>query len=417
MDLISPNFIATDGRIDLIGIKVRHALIIWLVGVTFVLFQFFLQLSSGVVIGEIMVELQWSALRAGLLSSAFYYVYTALQIPVGLLFDAKDTRNLLVFNALICSFGCFVFALGHGFSVLVIGRLLMGFGSAFAFVGLSHLLRQHFPLKQFAFMIGLSETLGFVVTMFGMISMGILIAQFGWRVFLNLAGLGGIMIAFLCWYFIPQTKAHHSARNTGLGQILKNPLLWANGVYAGLSFAVITVFGALWAIPFLQLKLNCGVREASVLGAMIFLGAGLSCPLFGLLSHYFTNRRRLMILSCWSTAFFMLLILFLPSQNSLLVALIMFVIGLCCGAYMLAYTISNELALPQQRSTCAGFTNTLAMLTAPLLQPLVGFILDRHAHLGILTVVDYQYALLVIPLSLILASLLVLSLPEKSLES
>lgn len=416
MDLINPNCIATEANADAISMNIRHPLAIWLVGVSFVLFQFFLQLSSGVVIGEVMLEFQWSALRAGLLSSAFYYVYTSLQIPVGLLFDAKDTRYLLAFNALICSLGCFIFAFSYSFSTLVMGRMLMGWGSAFAFVGLSHLLRQHFPLRQFAFMIGLSETLGFVMTMLGMISMGALIALFGWRVFLNLAGFAGILIAFLSWTIIPSKAVEKTSYDIGLVQILKNPILWANGFYAGLSFAVITVFGALWAIPFLQVKLACGVKEASVLGAMLFLGAGLSCPLFGALAHYLRNRRLLMFSSCWLTAFFVLLILYLPSQNSLLLGLIMFSIGLCCGAYMLAYTISNELAKPAQRSTCTGFTNTLAMLSAPVLQPVVGYILDRHESTGVLTLIDYQYALLVIPLSLILASVLVFFLPEKMLN-
>ncbi|STO33654.1 hypothetical protein [Legionella bozemanae] len=58
---------------------------IWLVGVFFLLFQFFLQLSSGIVIGAIMHEKHLTAFTAGLLSSAFYYVYTTMQIPVGLL--------------------------------------------------------------------------------------------------------------------------------------------------------------------------------------------------------------------------------------------------------------------------------------------------------------------------------------------
>ena len=79
--------------------KNKSRTVIWLVGVLFLLFQFFLQLSSGIVIGAIMHEQSISALTAGLLSSAFYYVYTSFQIPVGLLFDRYNTRILLSFNA------------------------------------------------------------------------------------------------------------------------------------------------------------------------------------------------------------------------------------------------------------------------------------------------------------------------------
>ena len=94
--------------------------------------------------------------------------------------------------------------------------------------------------------------------------------------------------------------------------------------------------------------------------------------------------------------------------------LLMFSIGLCCGAYMLAYSISNELAPRESLSTCTGFTNTLAMLSAPLLQPLIGFLLDTFSKTHRLyTLNDYQSSLLIIPIALVLASVLAQFLPEK----
>jgi len=81
---------------------------------------------------------------------------------------------------------------------------------------------------------------------------------------------------------------------------------------------------------------------------------------------------------------------------------------------MLAYTISNELAPKESLSTCTGFTNTLAMLSAPLLQPLVGYLMDLFNHENkVYTLNDYQSALLIIPLALVLASILSQFLPDK----
>lgn len=161
------------------------------------MFQFFLQLSSGVIIGAIMQETLISAFTASLLSSAFYYIYTSLQIPAGMLFDRKNTQTILTTTALICSIGCFIFANSMSIYLLFFGRIVIGMGSAFAFVGFSHLLREHFSLKQFGFLIGLSETLGFIATMFGLIGLGILVSYYGWREFINSAALVGCLIAFL----------------------------------------------------------------------------------------------------------------------------------------------------------------------------------------------------------------------------
>ncbi len=391
---------------------------IWLVGVSFLLFQFFLQLSSGVILGKIMEDMKYSALVIGTLSSAFYYVYTGLQIPVGLLFDRFNTRHLMAFNAAICSLGCLLFAISTQYQGLFLGRILIGAGSAFAFVGISHLLREHFPLNQFAFMIGLSDTLGFLVTVAGMIAMGYLISQWGWRGFMFGAALVGFLISFLCWYYIPSSKHARGSENNDfkkLVSILANPLTWINGLFSGLGFTVITVFGALWAVPFLQLKLQISLFHASIVGSMIFFGAALGFPLFGKLSASLKKRKPLMHASCLSTAAFLLLIIFLPAQSHVLIhSLVMFCIGLFCGAYILAFAIANELATKDARSTCTGFTNTLAMITAPLLQPLIGYLIDwMTLNTGINSLLAYQLALLVIPFCLLLASFLVCFLPEK----
>lgn len=449
---------------------------IWLIGSSFVLFQFFLQLSSGVVIGAIMHDMQLSALVAGLLSSSFYIVYTLLQIPVGILFDNNNPRTLLSFNALLCSIGCLIFSASYSLTGLFIGRTLIGAGSAFAFVGLTHLLRQHFPLKKFAFLIGLSETLGFLATVIGIIGMGAVITTYGWRKFIIVAAIIGMIIACFCWRYIPNEKkkrresascvgdetmlsqpllyqfakehepislyakqSHlflslasqwfaktcpHVFLNVGqknlnrfknilrrhgqqLSIILSNKLMWANGLFIGLSFSIVTVFGALWAASFIQIKLGCSLRQASLINAMFFLGTGFSCPLFGGLSNYFSRRKPLILSSILITIALLLLIIYLPIQTISVMAFIMFMVGLCCGAYILAYPIANELSPPHLLSTSTGFTNTLALISTPLLQPLIGYLLDLSSKNGYYSLADYQNALLVIPGSLLGACILV----------
>lgn len=394
-----------------------QALWIWLVGVTFVLFQFFLQLSSGVVIGAIMQEIQITAFQAGILGSAFYYVYAGLQIPVGVLFDKKQSRVLLAASALTCSIGCLYFAHSYQFNHLIMGRLLLGFGSAFAFVGLSHLLRNHFSLQAFGFLIGLSETLGFIVTVIGMTSLGALIAYFGWRIFINSSALIGLGIAYACWRFIPPNRPSLSDGSLRLHfkTILTTGKIWINGCFVGLGFSVITVFAAMWAIPFLKVKLQCDLNEASLVDSMVFLGAGISCPLFGKLDLVFKRRKPLLISSCLATAALFLIVLFAPIHDALQMGVLLLAMGICCGAYMLSYTIANELSPPNALSTCTGFTNTLAVLSAPLMQPLVGYCLDTlRGDNAAAALMDYQISLSIVPAALILASILVIFLPEKN---
>lgn len=390
---------------------------IWLISVSFVLFQFFLQLSSGVVIGSIMSDMHFTALTAGALSASFYIIYTCLQIPVGILFDSKSPRLLLTITTLLCSLGCFAFAASTHLIGLFLGRILIGTGSAFAFVGLSHLLRQHFPDRQFAFMIGLSETIGFIATMIGLIGMGSFIAVWGWRLFIYGAGFTGLIISTLTWIYIPKhvpikLKSHNYGHQLII--ILSNKKLWINGLYIGLTFTIVTVFGAMWASSFLQVKLACTPKEASLVNAVFFLGTGLSCPLFGALSTHLTRRKPLIFMSSISITVLFLFVIYWPTQSQLTMSILMFLVGLCCGAYILAYPIANELAPTDSLSTCTGFINTLALMTTPVFQPFIGYLLDLFSLTGRdYTLANYQNALLVIPFSLICACVLVIYLPEK----
>jgi len=390
-----------------------------MVGVTFVLFQFFLQLSSGVIINSIMTEMKLSALMAGILSSSFYLIYTIMQIPVGILFDRQSTRLLLSISAIVCSFGCFLFSQSHTVAQLIIARILIGAGSSFAFVGLSQLLRHHFSLRHFSFMIGLSETLGFMVTMLGMLSLGDLISHWGWRIFFQGTTIIGLGIAIFAWVVIPhQTISIKKASKPPssikiLNEIMRNPLLWVNGIYVALGFMVITVFAAMWAVPFLQIKLQCNLNEASQLDAMLFLGVAISCPLLGQLSSSLKKRTPLLIYSSIITGSLLLLLLYLPIHHFLICGMLLFLIGLSCGSYMVVYSISNELAPENAKSTATGFTNTLATLT-PLIQPIIGRfidILNEHNPSGALW--HYQLALTILPAGLFIAARLAIYLPER----
>ena len=394
----------------------RHR--IWVIAVSFVLLQFFLQLSSGVVLGAIMYERNFNALQIGLLASAFYYIYTSLQIPVGMIYDRYSVKLILISSISLCSLGCFIFAASNGFNALFFGRLLMGGGSAFAFVGLAHILRSFFPLKEFSYLIGLSETLGFFATVLGMIIMGEAISFVGWRVFIVAAGILCMTNALACWWIYPAEDRKNNRNNAAflpaLRRVVSNPKIWLNSIFVSLSFTVITVFGALWVIPFLQTKLQCTLATASTIGSMIFAGAAISCPLFGKLAIITPNRRLIIVASCISTAFLEVLFLYINNNGLALHGILLFLTGLCCGGYLLSFSISNELATKETLSTCTGFTNTIAMLSAPILQPVMGHFLDKlHPGTTSFSLLEYQKVLLILPTCLIIAAILACFLPQK----
>jgi MFS family permease len=171
----------------------------------------------------------------------------------------------------------------------------------------------------------------------------------------------------------------------------------------------------MWASSFIQVKLNCSLKEASFINAWFFLGTAISCPLFGWLGARLKRRKPLIFASSLSTTILFLTLIYWPTQSYVCISGLMFMVGLCCGAYILTYPIANELSPAGSLSTCTGFINTLALITTPLLQPFVGFLLDLFSTTGMhYTLANYQNALLVIPGSLVLACILACYLPEKT---
>lgn len=401
----------------------KRALLYWTIAVSFVLFQFYIQLSSGVVINKLMHERDLTAMQGGILSGAFYYVYTLLQIPVGLLLDRYGVRWLLSGTAALCALGCLLFSIVESLSGLLISRALIGTGAAFAFVGVLHVIRCYFPLRKFAFWTGVSETFAFFITMLGVMFTGTLLELLGLAHFMQCLALIGACIAFGLAYILPNSKMsphtliHKTAKAPSLRQSLwilcKNPIAWANGLYVAIGFSVMTVFGGMWAVPFLQYQLHIPLSEASAIDAMLFFGAACSCPLFGFLATRLSQRKPLLIGSYGITACLLICMLLYPIDSSILMKCLFFATGLSCGAYMLSYSIANEVAPPFAASTSSGFTNALAVLSAPVIQGLMGVIIDwqealKPGPMGLYA----RNALLLLPLLFLLGAFIARRLPE-----
>ncbi len=390
--------------------------LIWAVGTAFTLLQFFLQLSSGVVIDIIMRDMNLSALGAGLLSGVFYVIYTSLQIPAGVLCDRKNPKPILTISALICALGCVIYADSYTLYGLYLGRALVALGSAFAFVCLTHLIREHYPRQQFGLLIGTSETLSFMATVAGIIGLGTVINHWGWREFMYTAALFACITAYFCWRYIPNKKPSSeencNSRQFHIMPVLTSIPLWLNGLFLGLTFLIVTVFGAMWAPAFLRIKLHCTIAQASFMDAIFILGLGISCPMFGYLGNQVKSRKRLITGACVITALMLMLIIYLPIHDLYLMTSMMFVLGLVSGSYILGFTFANELSPPNALSTTTGFTNTLTLITTPILQPLIGYVVDASGRP--ITLSDYQLALLILPICILIAAVLVtcLRLPK-----
>jgi len=88
-------------------------------------------------------ELRLSPWQLGILFSAFFWTYTALQFGMGWVVDRFEVNHVIALGFLIWSLATAATGLVQGFAMLLLMRLMLGVGEAVAFPSCSKILALH----------------------------------------------------------------------------------------------------------------------------------------------------------------------------------------------------------------------------------------------------------------------------------
>ncbi len=184
---------------------IKGMLVPWfvcLLAAIFYLYDFVLRVTPSVMIHPLMRDYHVSAMSIGLLSAFYYYIYTPLQLPSGAVVDKYNRRLVLTLSIFVCALGGLLFAYTDNLYVACAARMMMGLGSAFAFVGALKLASLWLPHKQFALYSGLTTALG----TFGAIVTDVVLSHsvyhFGWRQTIYITSYVGIGLGFIMLIFL-----------------------------------------------------------------------------------------------------------------------------------------------------------------------------------------------------------------------
>lgn len=397
---------------------------------SFVLFQFFLQLSSGEVIDGLMKSFRLTAFGGGVLASSYYYIYVLLQIPAGMLLDRYGPRSILSVGAMIMGIGCLTFFSAKTILIALIGRILMGGGSAFAFVGCLNIISIWFPKRKFALMAAMVETGGMIAAIAGNFWLAQFIQKTGWRHAMLMAGIFGCILSLLLWLIVRNGRnkknkikliTREKQIERSLIKLITNKIIWINGIYSGVMFGIVTVFIALWAIPFFELSHHVNLVLSTLTASSLYAGVAVGGPILGWLDNKTMWRKKIMIIAALTAAIFLTLSIYCVHESLIVISLFLFFTGICASSYVLTFAIANDFATASNRATLIGFTNMLCVLFAPIFQPVVGLLIlffdgaHHRASSEIIThsVAHFQWAVSIIPLLSLLAAGLAFWLPSR----
>lgn len=168
----------------------------------FYCYEYVLRMEPSVMVTELMHAFQVNATQFGMLTAVFYFIYTPMQIIVGPLLDLYGPRKILTSAVVACAVGSYIFGTAHTLPIAAIGRLLIGFGSAFAFVTVLKLAASWLPQRFFAFFVGLATTLGMIGGMAGDIILIPLVRSIGWKQTISVGTIAGVILIPLVWLII-----------------------------------------------------------------------------------------------------------------------------------------------------------------------------------------------------------------------
>lgn len=418
----------------------HYALIGWLIcglGAVFYSYEYLLRIAPSVMEHSLRSHFNLSATGFGFLSSIYYFAYVPMQLPVGVLLDRYGPQRLLTIACFICVVGTFLFTGTSTFWVAATGRFLVGFGSAFAFVGVLKLATIWLPENRLAMASGMTSALGPIGAMLGDNFLELFVESWGWIKTLNITAYFGIILTIVLWFGIHDKQGKHRQHGTvsniksgmiDLGIIIRNKQIWVNGMYGCLVYLPTTVFAELWGIPYLMHAHGMSAHAAGVANSFLFLGFILGAPLMGYISDRLARRKFPMLFGAAGAAVLMMVILYLPGLSETSIQYLMFLLGLLYSAQAIVFAVGRELSPGEAAGTAMAVTNMIVMLGAMFLQPLVGRLLDfsLSKHLGdaavsgaavsnlqrLYSVDDYQFALSIIPVGILIAAILTFFLKE-----
>ena len=363
----------------------------------------------------------------GIFTALYYYTYTFMQIPAGLMADKFKLKKVILSAISIVTIGILLEALGKTLMVMEIGRLIMGFGCAFAYICALKTASLWLPERHFGLAICVTDTIGMISgLMIGLYITKLTVTMGNTDTYLFVAVIAVIIAGLIYTMMKGSNKGklniqRHQEKNPiweTIRKIIKNKQIWLIGIVGCLYYIPSSVFLDVWGIPYLSHTYNLTTLQSSHLTALFTLGWIAFGAVVGFISDKIQSRKLIVLGSiAMVTLLFSLIVLppyfgcFTISHNELGASL--FFIGVFTSAHPLVFALAKENFHNSIAATVVAITNMLIMCGGIIFQPLIGYLINYRHHLEFgttsshaYTTVDYSFGMLILPIFLLISFVL-----------
>ncbi len=385
----------------------RHGWIIFAVLTAGYFFVYFHRVSVSVVGTEMVAEVGGSV---GILSSVYFWTYTAMHIPCGIMCDRMGARLSATIFLVIASLGSLITCVSTSFEGIVIGKILIAAGMAVVYVPLMKLVSVWFPKSDFAVLTAVVIAVGNVGAVAAAGPLEMLSEAVGWRDVFLVLGTVTLALAVLCatlvrdhprgWGLPSVEEVEHHVHGTPMveSSAARIPVLkglrivfsggrrfWTCALAYFLVYGTIMTFQGTWAVTYFNSVYGFAL-SASWMVTALGIGKIVSTVAIGAMTSrgMIVSKRRAMIAGTSSFAAVWAAIFLLAGDvpNYWFWLCVNFAFGFFGGFMTLAFTQVKEWYPIAVSGTAVSGTNMFLFLGASVFTTISGAVIGTQYTLG-----------------------------------
>ena len=357
---------------------------VWAVFVFGWLNIYLLRMALAPILPPLMGEFGLTFTEAGLLATAYFYAYAAMQVPAGLLGEVFGRKRVLVAGTLTWAVASLLTGLTTSFAQIFAARFVAGLGMGSYFGNDRPLIAAATPREKMGVGQAVSFTGGGLGLFLGLVLAGLVAEAWGWRAAFVLLSLPSFLAAASVWRFIrePASAGRLAWRWHPYRALLRSADLWRLYLAQATNIYAMSLVGT-WAPAMFQEVGVTGLGASSLYASLLGLAALPGLLLFGWASDRAAGRglgrKGVMALSYAGVAAAFLglgIAIGLRAPAAALAAGIFLAGIFLWGCYGPAYAVLGDLAPPEVLGTAFGLCNTVAFLGALAAPMATGWIRD-----------------------------------------
>ena len=365
------------------------------------LLVYFHRVCPAVVADDMMKSLGMGGAVMGLLSSAYFYPYAAMQLVSGLLADSWGPRKTCTLSFCVAAVGSVILGLAPNAVVAIVGRTVVGVGVSMLFVSTLKILAVWFRKREFATMTGVLMALGGMGSLLATTPLAWMSKSIGWRESFVVIGLATLLLAGVIWVLVrnkPEDLGWPSIIESdpdkgppieetgllgGMKTVLSAARFWPLAVWFFFNFAIFFSIAGVWGGPYLSHVYGMTKTQYGNVLSMCAWGMIIGSPICSFVSNR-VGRKPMLVFSSMVVSgislFHVLATATIPVWGLYVVYFILGVFG--SAVVVVGFTTAKELFPVNIAGTSTGLINLFPFAGGAVFHPVLGAVLDAFGRVG-----------------------------------